>query len=91
MKRSLSFFYSLIILWVLPAAGEDGLLGTWEAVEEGVVEVTSVEEDGTLHRQTLEGETSLRATFLANLTLRCASTTSPCRKCSSAVEPTKPI
>lgn len=63
MKRSLSFFYPLIILWALPAAGEDGLLGTWEAVEEGGIEVTSVEEDGTLHRQTLEGETSLRATF----------------------------
>ena len=63
MKRSLSFFYPLIILWALPAAGDDGLLGTWEAAEEGVIEVTSVEEDGTLHRQTLEGETSLRATF----------------------------
>ena len=62
MKRSFSFFY-VLILWALPAAGQDGLLGTWEVVEEGVVELTSVEEDGTLHRQTLEGETSLRATF----------------------------
>lgn len=62
MKRSLSFLYALI-LWALPAAGQDGLLGTWEVVEEGVVELTSVEGDGTLHRQTLEGETSLRATF----------------------------
>ena len=62
MKRSLSFLYALI-LWALPAAGQDGLLGTWEVVEEGVVELASVEEDGTLHRQTLEGETSLRATF----------------------------
>ena len=62
MKRSLSFLI-VLILWALPAAGQDGLLGTWEAVEEGVVEVSSVEEDGTLHRQTLEGETSLRAIF----------------------------
>ena len=62
MKRSFSFLY-VLILWALPAAGQDGLLGTWEVVEEGVVELTSVEEDGTLHRQTLEGETSLRATF----------------------------
>ncbi len=62
MKRSFSFLY-VLILWALPAAGQDGLLGTWEVIEEGVVELTSVEEDGTLHRQTLEGETSLRATF----------------------------
>ena len=64
MKRSVSFLYTLIILWALPAAGEDGLLGTWEAVEKGVVfESVSVGEDGTVHRETAEGETSLRATF----------------------------
>lgn len=64
MKHSLYFFYPLIILWALPAAGEDGLLGTWEAVEKGVVfESVSVGEDGTVHRETSEGETSLRATF----------------------------
>ena len=63
MKRSFSL-YALIILWALPAAGEDGLLGTWEAVEKGVVfESVSVGEDGTVHRETSEGETSLRATF----------------------------
>ena len=62
MQRSLSFFYVLIILWALPAAGQDGLLGTWEAIEEGV-ELTSVEEDGTLRIETIEGETTLRATF----------------------------
>ena len=33
MKRSLSFLY-VLILWALPAAGQDGLLGTWETVEE---------------------------------------------------------
>lgn len=63
MKRSLSFFYVLIILWALPAAGQDGLLGTWEGIEEGVVGLGSFEEDGTFYRETLEGETIFRAIF----------------------------
>ena len=62
MKRGFSL-YALIILWALPAAGQDGLLGTWEAIEEGEFELVSVGEDGTLHRETPEGETSVRATF----------------------------
>ena len=62
MKRSLSFLYVLIILWALPAAGQDGLLGTWEGIEEGV-ELSTVSEDGTLRIETIEGETTLRATF----------------------------
>ena len=61
MQRSLSFFYALI-LWALPAAGQDGLLGTWEGIEEGV-ELANVEEDGTFYVETIEGETTLRATF----------------------------
>ena len=61
MQRSLSFFY-VLILWALPAAGQDGLLGTWEGTEEGV-ELASVEEDGTFLRETLEGETIVRAIF----------------------------
>ena len=61
MQRSLSFFCALV-LWALPAAGQEALLGTWEAIEEGV-EFGFVEEDGTLHREMLEGELSLRATF----------------------------
>ena len=61
MQRSLSFFYALI-LWALPAAGQETLLGTWEGIEEGI-EVAWVEEDGTLRPETLEGETILRATF----------------------------
>ncbi len=59
MQRSLFF---ALILWALPAAGEDGLLGTWEGVEEGV-ELATVEENGTLYIETAEGETTLRATF----------------------------
>ena len=62
MKRNLSFFYALIILWALPAAGQDGLLGIWEGAEEGV-ELVTVEEDGTFYVETIEGETTLRATF----------------------------
>ena len=62
MQRSLSFF-CIPILWALPAAGQDGLLGTWEGIEEGVVGVGRVEEDGTFHRETLEGETIFRAIF----------------------------
>ena len=62
MKRSFSFLY-VLILWALPAAGQDGLLGTWEVVEEGEFELVSVGEDGTVHRETPEGETSVRATF----------------------------
>ena len=65
MQRSLSFFYALTILWALPAAGQDGLLGTWEGIEEGV-ELATVEEDGTLYIETIEGETTLRATFAAD-------------------------
>ncbi|MYA21726.1 MAG: hypothetical protein F4Z30_02575, partial [Gemmatimonadetes bacterium] len=61
MKRSLSFFY-VLILWALPVAGQDGLLGTWEGIEEGV-ELATVEEDGTLYIEAIEGETTLRATF----------------------------
>ena len=61
MQRSLSFF-SVLVLWALPAAGQEALLGTWKAIEEGV-EFGFVEEDGTLHREMLEGEISLRATF----------------------------
>ncbi len=62
MKRSLSFLF-VLILWALPAASEDGLLGTWEGTEEGVVGFGRVEEDGTFHRETLEGETIFRAIF----------------------------
>ena len=40
----------------------NGLLGTWEGIEEGI-ELACVEEDGTLRPETLEGETILRATF----------------------------
>ena len=61
MKRSFSL-YALIILWTLPAAGQDVLLGTWEGTEEGV-ELATVEEDGTFYVETVEGETTLRATF----------------------------
>lgn len=65
MKRSFSFLY-VLILWALPATGQDGLLGTWEAIEEGVevVELGRAEEDGTFHVETLDGEVSLRATFV---------------------------
>ena len=63
MKRSFSFLYALIILWALPAAGQDGLLGTWEGIEEGVVGFGNFEEDGTFYRETLEGETIFRAIF----------------------------
>ena len=62
MKRSLSL-YALIILWALPAAGQDSLLGTWETIEEGVVGLGRFEEDGTFRRETLEGETIFRAIF----------------------------
>ena len=62
MKRSVSFLSTLIILWALPAAGQDGLLGTWERIEEGV-ELAGVEEDGTLRIETIGGETTFRATF----------------------------
>lgn len=61
MKRSLSFLF-VLILWALPAASEDVLLGTWEGTEEGV-ELATVEEDGTFYIETIEGETTLRATF----------------------------
>ena len=49
MQRSLSFF-SVLVLWALPAAGQEALLGTWKAIDEGV-EFGFVEEDGTLHRE----------------------------------------
>ena len=62
MQRSLSFLFALTILWALPAAGQDGLLGTWERIEEGV-ELSGVEEDGTLRIETIEGETTFRAIF----------------------------
>ena len=62
MQRSLSFFYALIILWALPADGQDGLLGTWEGIEDRI-ELAGVTEGGTLSIETIEGETTLRATF----------------------------
>ena len=61
MKRSLPFFY-VLILWALPAAGQDGLLGTWEGTIDRI-ELAGVEEDGALRIETIEGETTLRATF----------------------------
>lgn len=61
MKRSLSFFY-VLILWALPVAGQDGLLGTWEGIEDRI-ELAGVTEGGTLRIETIEGETTLRATF----------------------------
>ena len=61
MKRSFSL-YALIILWALPAAGQDSLLGTWEGTAAGI-ELTGVEEDGALRIETIEGETTFRATF----------------------------
>ena len=61
MKRSLSFLCALI-LWALPAAGQDGLLGTWEGIEDRI-ELASVTDRGALSIETIEGETTLRATF----------------------------
>ncbi len=61
MQRSISFLY-VLILWALPAAGQDGLLGTWEGIEDRI-ELAGVTEGGTLSIETIEGETTLRATF----------------------------
>ena len=61
MKRSLSFLF-VLILWALPATGQDSPLGTWEGIEDRI-ELAGVTEGGTLSIETIEGETTLRATF----------------------------
>ena len=62
MKRSFCFLYALIILWALPVSGQEGLLGTWEGTADRI-ELAGVTEGGTLSIETIEGETTLRATF----------------------------
>ena len=62
----------LCILWVLPAAGQDGLLGTWEHSQEGIegfrfTWIDTVKkktfENATVFYDTVAGQASRRVTF----------------------------